>query len=84
MTRVEDSRILPRLERHLLTDGDPEVRARIARGLGVHERVEAAGALVQALETETEAAVLQEVLGALNRLDEPEEEPREGAPTPWP
>ena len=70
MTRVEDERILPGLERHLLTDGDPEVRARIARGLGAHERVEAAGALVEALEAEREAAVLEELLAALNRLDE--------------
>ncbi len=74
MTRVEDGRILPRLEHHLLTDGAPEVRARIARGLGVQERVEAAGALVQALETETEAAVLHECLLALNRLDDLEED----------
>ena len=74
MTRVEDGRIIPRLEHHLLTDGDPEVRARIARGLGVQERVEAAGALVQALETEGEAAVRQELLAALNHLDELEED----------
>ena len=74
MTRVEDGRILPRLEHHLLTDGDSQVRARIARGLGVQERVEAAGALVQALEKEGEAAVRQELLAALNRLDELEED----------
>ncbi len=39
MTRVEDGRILPRLEHHLLTDGDPEVRARIAGGLGLHKGI---------------------------------------------
>lgn len=69
MTRVGDGRIVPRLEQHLLTDGDPEVRARIARGLGVQGRVEAAGALVQALETESDASVLYECLLALDRLD---------------
>ena len=74
MTRVEDGRIVPRLEHHLLTDADPEVRARIARGLGLQGRVEAAGALVQALETEKEAAVLHELLLALNRLDELDED----------
>ena len=79
MTRVEDGRILPRLEHHLLTDGDPEVRARIARGLGALERVEAAAALVQALETEREAAVQQELLAALNRLDELDESLKERA-----
>ena len=69
MTRVGDGRIVPRLEQHLLTDGDPEVRARIARGLGVQGHVEAAGALVQALETESDASVLYECLLALDRLD---------------
>ena len=79
MTRVGDGRIVSRLEQHLLTDGDPEVRARIARGLGVQGRVEAAGALVQALETERAAAVLQELLAALNRLDGLDEDLRRRA-----
>ena len=79
MTRVQDGRILPRLEHHMLTDGDPEVRARIARGLGMQERAAAAGALVQALETERAAAVLQELLAALNRLDGLDEDLRRRA-----
>ena len=79
MTRVQDGRILPRLEHHMLTDGDPEVRARIARGLGMQERAAAAGALVQTLETERAAAVLQEVLAALNRLDGLDEDLRRRA-----
>ena len=69
MTRVEDGRIHLRLEHHMLTDGDPEVRARIARGLGLQGRAEAAGALLQALETETDASVRHGCLLAVNRLD---------------
>ena len=69
MMRVEDGRIVPRLEHHLLTDADPEVRANIARGLGLQGRVEAAGALLQALERESDASVLHACLLALNGLD---------------
>ena len=76
MTRVEDGRILPRLEHHLLTDGDPAVRARIARGLAVQRRLEAAGALLQALEAESDPSVLHECLLALNRLDALDEDLR--------
>ena len=68
MTRAEDPRIATALKRHLLTDPDPRVRARIARELGLYKRVEFADAFIQALQDTSDEGVRGEVMKAVGLI----------------
>ena len=70
MMRVEDGRIRASLQHHLLSDPVPDVRERIARGLGLQRRSEGIEALVEALQEDGDAGVRYESLLALNRLED--------------
>ncbi len=66
--RVEDSRIDERLQRLLLNDSEPQVRARIARGFGIQGRTDNVEALIGAM-ADRDTRVRFEALQALNGLD---------------
>ena len=70
MIRVDDPRIHTALNRHLVDDADPRVRARIARGLGLHRRAEGVAALIQALRDDEDTEVRYQALLALDALGE--------------
>ena len=67
MTRLEDERIAPALQRHLLTDPDPRVRTRISFDVGFYERVEFADAFLEALH-DTVGQVRAHAMTALARM----------------
>ena len=69
MTRVDDKRISEALNRLLVQDSDPRVRARIAQRMGLFKRAEAIGALLKALEDEN-GEVRYQTLMALGELEE--------------
>ena len=66
-TRLEDARLLPALEQHLLQDPDPQGRSRIAFKLGVHRGIECAGPFLQALQ-DTVGSVRQQAMRALSLI----------------
>lgn len=67
MTRLEDERIAPALQRHLLTDPDGRVRARICFDVGFYERSEFADAFLEALH-DTLGQVRAHAMTALARM----------------
>ena len=67
MRRVEAPGIATALERHMVADADPRVRARIARELGLYKQVEFADAFMQALE-DTSSKVRREAITALGLI----------------
>jgi len=69
MTRVDDERIKPSLLRHLHTDPNPQVRARIARRLGMYNPQKHIKPLLEALADE-EGAVCYEALLALGKVED--------------
>ena len=78
MTRVDDKRISEALNRLLVQDGDPRLRARIAQRMGLFKRAEAIGALLKALDDES-GEVRYQTLMALGELEEKlDESQREG------
>lgn len=68
MTRVDDKRIAEVLNRLLVQDADPQLRARIAQRMGVYKRAEAIGALLEALEDDSDEVRYQAIL-ALGELE---------------
>lgn len=68
LSRVDDERLPASLGNYLKNGPHAEVRARIARGLGLQGRDEVAGAIVEALQDGDEN-VRYESLLALNRLE---------------
>ena len=68
MIRVDDPRIHTALSRHLVTDTNPRVRARIAHGLGLHRRAEGAAALIQAMRDDEDIEVRYQALLALDSI----------------
>ena len=77
MTRVDDKRIAETLNRLLMEDGDPAVRARIARRMGMFKRAEAIPALLKALEDEDGEVRYQAIMalgGLEGKLDETQRE----------
>lgn len=70
MVRVDDPRVEATLMRHLLEDPAPEVRARIARGLGLQRRSRALAALVRILTSEQNAEVRYEALLAIGAMED--------------
>jgi len=69
MMRVDDDRILAALVHHLQSDPSPAVRARVARSLAMHRRLEAVDALVAAT-SDTAAQVRHQALLALGAMDD--------------
>lgn len=68
MTRVDDPRLVEALNRLLVSDPDPAVRARLAQRLGLYKRAEAIPALLQALE-DPEGEVRYQALASLGVLE---------------
>ncbi|MFC1526166.1 HEAT repeat domain-containing protein [Candidatus Latescibacterota bacterium] len=68
MMRVEDPRIVAALSDHLRTDLDPRVRARIARAMGMHRRLEGAEELLASLDDE-DGEVRHQAILALGSLE---------------
>ena len=64
MVRVDDERISASLKRHLVDDPDPQVRARIAREIGILKRLDFADAFMAAI-ADTSGEVRAETLTAL-------------------
>ena len=64
MLRVDDERIAASLKRHLVDDPDPQVRARIAREIGIHKRLDFSDAFMAAI-ADTSGEVRAEALTAL-------------------
>ena len=67
-SRVEDARIAAALNQLLISDGDPEVRERVALRMGLFKRAEAIPALLEALDDEAGEVRYQAVL-ALGELE---------------
>ena len=64
MTRVDDDRIDSSLKAHLVSDPDPEARARIAREVGILKRLDFADAFMKAID-DPDGQVRGEALTAL-------------------
>jgi len=68
LARVDDPRIEPTLYRHLISDPDPEVRARIAHRVGLYYRETAIETLLEALQ-DTAGSVRHQALWALRQME---------------
>ncbi len=67
LNRLGDERIAPALRRHLITDPDGRVRARIALEVGMYGRPEFAGTFLQAL-SDTMSQVRAHAIAGLSRI----------------
>jgi len=68
LARVDDPRVEPTLYRHLVSDPDSLVRARIAHRVGLYYRKGAIGSLLEALQ-DTVGSVRHQALWALRQME---------------